>query len=41
MRKFEVPEAEVAVIKISNIITTSSDDSFIPPDQGENQTPYG
>lgn len=37
MKKFEVPEIEVAVMDVTDVITTS----FIPPEQGENQTPYG
>ena len=40
MRKFEAPEVEVTVINIIDIIATSNDD-FVPPVQGDNQTPYG
>lgn len=40
MKKFEAPAMDVAIIDIIDIITTSNDD-FIPPVQGENQTPYG
>ena len=40
MRNFETPEVKVTAIEIIDIITTSGDD-FIPPEQGDNQTPYG
>jgi hypothetical protein len=40
MRRFETPEVEVTAIDIIDIITTS-DDPFVAPEQGENQTPYG
>ena len=40
MRRFETPEVEVTAIEIIDIIATSNDD-FIPPEQGDNQTPYG
>lgn len=39
MTKYEIPELEVITFDAEDIITTSSD--FIPPEQGENQTPYG
>lgn len=39
MRKFEAPKVEIIVLAVEDIITTSVE--FIPPEQGENQTPYG
>ena len=42
MKKFNAPELEIAVFAIEDVITVSSGgDDFIPPEAGENQTPYG
>ena len=40
MKIFETPKVEVLIFAIEDVITTSGDE-FIPPEQGENQTPYG
>ena len=39
MKKFETPEVDVMTFAVEDVITTSG--TFVPPDQGENQTPYG
>lgn len=39
MKVFETPVMEVAVFEVEDIITTS--ETFVPPVQGGNQTPYG
>ena len=41
MKKFNAPELEVSVFAIEDVITASSGEEFVPPVQGENQTPYG
>lgn len=39
MKKFEAPEVKILTFAMEDVITTSS--WFTPPEQGENQTPYG
>ena len=39
MKRFEAPVLEVVVFAVEDVITESS--AFIPPELGENQTPYG
>ncbi len=39
MKDFEAPMIEVTAFAVEDVITTSS--WFTPPEQGENQTPYG
>lgn len=39
MKDFEAPMLEIATFAVEDVITVSSE--FIPPEQGENQTPYG
>ena len=41
MKKFNAPELEVTVFAIEDVITVSGEEDFIPPEQGDNQTPYG
>ena len=41
MKKFHTPELKVTVFAIEDVITVSGGEEFIPPEQGENQTPYG
>ncbi len=39
MKAFEAPMLEIATFAVEDVITTSA--GFTPPEQGENQTPYG
>ena len=39
MKTFEIPAVEVSTFAVEDVVTASS--GFIPPAQGENQTPYG
>lgn len=39
MKKFDAPTIEIATFAIEDVITVSGE--FIPPEEGENQTPYG
>ena len=39
MKNFETPVVEVTSFAVEDIITESS--TFVPPVQGDDQTPYG
>lgn len=43
MKTFEIPVVEITQFAVVDVITTSVTEptEFVPPEQGENQTPYG